>query len=254
MPADTTNAVTEVATRLGTLIDAHARDAGRQLGECLRPWLREGETLPDFTLVLQLPARMLRQAGQRLRRHRDELDEARDREREARFRRDQTASALHRQLVAIRRILTSAFGSRRAATLLGIAGKTARDSQTVLLLSQADSALERLRDPRKLAIPHPGWNFDPVAAGGVLEPLVAALSEARDQLDEIRQTRATRLEARNRARSEIARAVHCLVSILGGWFQLIRRTDLAKKVRLIQSVSGRAGNTDNRPTRREEPM
>lgn len=74
----------EAALRLGTLIDAHAREAGRQLGEQLSPSLRDGETLPDFTLVLELPARMVRQAGQRLRQCQAELDDARSLEAEAR--------------------------------------------------------------------------------------------------------------------------------------------------------------------------
>ncbi len=224
----------EAAARLGTLIDAHARDAGRQLGEWLRPWLRDGESLPDFTLVLQLPARMIRQGGQRLRERLDALGEARGREGEARFQRDQAASALRRKLVEIRRLLTSALGSRRTATLLDVEGKTARDTQPTLLLAQAGAFLRLLGDPRRLGISHAGGYFDPAAAAADLEPLAAALREACGQLDETLRTCAARLEAKDRARTELGRAVRCVVRILGGWLLLIRRADLADKLSSIR--------------------
>ncbi len=262
-----TNIVIEAASRLGTLIDAHAREAGRQLGERLRPWLRDGETLPDFTLVLRLPARMIRQGGRRLRERRNELDEARRDEREARFRRGQTASALRRKLVEIRRLLTSALGPKRTSKLLGIQRPTAHDSQTALLLSQADAFLTLLRDPRRLAIPRADCYFDPAAIVAALELLAAALSQARDRLDEIRRASAARLEARDRTRTELCRGVRNVVSILGGWLLLIRRTDLAEKLQLIdhpgragrtrpgkEPRSGKAGKTTNRSKRKEEPM
>ena len=63
MSAIETNLAIEAAVRLGTLIAAHARDVGRRLGDSLRRWLRHGEVLPDFTLVLELPARSVRHAA-----------------------------------------------------------------------------------------------------------------------------------------------------------------------------------------------
>ncbi len=235
----TTNLALEAATRLGTLIDAHARDAGRQLGEWLRPCLRRGETLPDFTLVLQLPARRIRQTGQRLRRSSKALDDATSHEGEARFRLDQTASALRRKLIEIRRLLTAAIGPRRAATLLGIEGRTARGTQPALLLSQAGAVSKLLRDPQKLAIPHAERFFDPAAVAGALEPLAAACREARDELEEVRRAKTARVEARDRARSELALAVRCVVRLLGGWLGLIRREDLSEKLGFIRRLTGR---------------
>ncbi len=235
MSAIGTNLVIEAAGRLGTLIDSHARDVGRQLGEWLHPWLRDGEILPDFTLVLQLPARMIRQAGQRLRARQDELDEARSHEGEALFWRDQTAAALHRKLVAIRQVLTSVFGAKRTAKLVGFGGKTARPSQGAFLLSQADAFLKSLRDPERPAIPETAYfDFDPASAAAELEPLVVACREAHDRLDEIRQARAARIEAKDRAQTELRHGVQSVVCVVGGWLALVRRLDLVEKLRLIR--------------------
>ena len=232
MSAIMTRIAIEAAVRLGTLMEAHAREAGRQLGEWLRPWLRDGEVLPDFTLVLQLPARMSAHAGQRLRESQKELDGSRSREGEARASRDLAASVLRRKLVEVRRQLTSVFGSR-TASLLGIEGKTAQASQPALLLSQAEAFLRVLRDPKRLPIPHPGY-FVPALAAAALEPLIASFREAYGDLDEIRQASAARLEARDQARTELDHGIHCVVSILGGWLELIRRAELAEKLRLVQ--------------------
>ena len=165
MSAIGTQLIVEAALRLGTLIDAHARDAGRQLGEWLRPWLGDRETLPDFRLVLELQGRMIRQASQDLRERQGQLDDARSREAAARYRRDQTASALRRKLVEIRRLLTSVLGPRRTAELAGIEGSTAQASQSALLLSQSQAFLKLLRDPRRLAVPQTGWYIDPRRGG-----------------------------------------------------------------------------------------
>ncbi len=244
-----TKLATEAAARLGTLIDAHAQDAGRQLGEWLRPCLRPGETLPDFSLALQLPARRIRGAEQRLRRDLEELDDATSHEGEARFRRDQTASALCRKLIEIRRLLVAVLGPRRAATLLGIEGRTARGTQPALLLSQAGAFLRLLRDPQKLATPHADVHFDPAAVAGALEPLVAACREARGELDEVHRANAARVAARDRARSELVFAVRCVVRLLGGWLLLIRRADLTEKLRPIERlIRGRQS------ARKEVPM
>ncbi len=235
MPTIGMNFAIEAAARLGTLIDAHGRDAGRQLGEWLRPWLRDDETLPDFSLVLELPARMIRHAGQSLRDDRRELEEARRLEGEARFQRDQAATALRRKLVESRRLLTSVLGPRHAAKLLGLAGKTARAAQPALLLSQTTAFLCLLGDPRRLALTRADHYLDPVATAAALEPLAAACRQACDHLDEICQVSAARLAARDRASAELWRAVQGVVRLLGGWLQLVGRSDLAEKLRRITS-------------------
>ncbi len=247
-----TKLAVEAAVRLGTLIDAHARDAGRQLGEWLRPWLREGEVLPDFTLVLQLPARMIRHAGHRLRESQQQLDESRSRESETRLRRDDAAAALRRELVRTRWLLTGVFGTRRTAVVLGIEGETAHASQHALLLSQAESFLKLFRDPKGLAVPR-AFSVDPVWAATTLEPLIVAFREAYGRLDEIQQASAARLEAKNRTWSELEGSFRCVVSILSGWLGLIRRPDLAAKLRLIQRGDMKAGKAKNR-SRKEVPM
>jgi hypothetical protein len=232
MSAIMTKTASEAALRLGTLIEAHARDAGRQLGEWLRPWLREGEVLPDFTLVLLLPARMIGHAGKRLRESQRELDESRSQENEARVSRDLAASALRRKLVEVRRHLTAVFGSRRSAALLGIEGTTAKASQSALLLSQAEAFLRLLHDRKRLVVSNAG-PFVPASAAATLEPLSLAFHEARNRLDEIRRASAARLETRDQARIDLERGLHCVACILGGWLDLIRRADLAEKLRLV---------------------
>lgn len=197
------------------------------------PLAAEGEVLPDFMLVLQLPARMVRDAGHRLRESQNELGESRSREGEAQISRDLTASVLRRKLVEIRRLLTAVFGPQRSATLLGIEGKTAKTWQSALLLSQADAFLRALRDPRRLAVPRTVC-FDPASTASTLEPPLAAFRDAYGHLGEVRRASAARLEARDQARAELDRAVHCVVPILSGWLGLIRRADLVEKLRLIQ--------------------
>lgn len=228
MSAILTNVALEAAVRLGTLIESHARDAGRQLGEWLRPWLEEGEDLPDFTLVLQLPARMIRHAGLRLRQSQKELDESRSEEGEAQVSRDQTASVLRRKLVEVRRYMTSVFGPRHTATLLGIEGKTAQASQPALLLSQAEATAKLLRDPKRLAIPQTA-HFNPAAAAAALEPRMVAFRAAHGCLNALRQASAARLD----------RGLRCVVPILSGWLGLIRRAELTEKLRHVQ----RSGKT-----------
>ncbi len=200
------------------------------------PLAARRETLPDFALVLELPARMIRQAARSLRGRQGELDDARSHAAAARYRRDQTAAALRRKLVEIRRLLTSALGPRRTAELAGIEGSTAKESQPALLLSQSQAFLKLLRDPRRLAIPPAGCYFDPTAAAGALEPLAAACREARARLDEIRDASAPALEARDRARIELDRGVRCVAGMLGGWLLLIRRADLAEKLRAVRRL------------------
>ena len=229
MSAIMTKTSIEAAQLLRTLIESHARDHGRQLGEWLRPGLREGETLPDFDLVLQLPARMLDQACHHLQECEDKLDESKSHEDEALHWRNHTASQLRRKLVEVRRFLTAACGPR-AGKLLGISGKTALASQPALLVSQAESVLRVLREPKRLSIPSGGC-FDPAAAAAGLEPMLDAGRKAVGQLDEKRQASAVRREARDRAVSDLWRAGHGVASIVVGWFSLIRRMDLVGKLR-----------------------
>ncbi len=234
MPAIATKLVIESASHLGILIDAHARDIGRQLGDWLRSQLRDDETLPDFTLVLELPARRIRQIRQYLCECHNELDEAQSKEYEARFWRDQTASALRRKLVQVRRLLTSVLGSQRTAKLLGIKGRTAHDSQHPLLLSQADAFLKLLRDPQRLAIKPALHYFDPAAVAADIAPHADACRQACGQLDEMCEASAYRRAARNSAQTELECAVQSLASVLSGFLLLTGRTDLAKKLYPIQ--------------------
>ena len=233
MPTVKVQDLVEAATRLGTLIDAHAREAGRQLGDGLRPWLREGETLPDFALALELPARGIRRAGERLRRRQRQLEDSRDQERQARFRQRQTASALSRKLVEIRRLLTSKLGPRRAAGLAGIEGKTARACQPARLLVQADAFLELLRDPRRSATLRRYRVFDPAGLAAALEPLATACRAAGDDVDRACQEIADNSGARDRARAELERVLPSVVDGLCGWLRLIGRADLAQKLRRL---------------------
>lgn len=223
------------AARLENLIDTHASDAGRRLGEWFRPGLRDGETLPDFALVLRLSARMIGAGGRHLFERQNALEDARAREDEARFERDQAASTLRRKLVELRRMLVLMHGPRRAAKLLGIEGRTAHRSQHALLVTQAEGFLKLLCDPKRPAVGRAGaLSFDPAHAAGELEPAVAELRTALRRCDQVRRTGATRRAAKDRAAAELERAVRCVVFLARGCLLLIRRSDLAEKVRMIQ--------------------
>lgn len=224
----------KAASNLKAMIDAHAADAGRRLGNTLRPWLRDGETLPDFALALQLPARMIEARARQLVERRDELDGAKNDEEDARLARDHAASALRRKLVEIRRMMIVPLGPQRAAAALGIKGKTAHPSQHALLLSQAEAALKVLGDPGKLKIPPTAAGaFDPVTVVGELEPMVAALRASLVRFDEVRRQRAFRREMKDNALNDLGTAVRALVLLFRGCFLLIGRKDLAAKIREV---------------------
>jgi hypothetical protein len=257
MSAIMTKTFVEAAVRLGVLIESHAREAGRELGEKLRPWLREGEVLPDFSLVLQLPARMVEQAGTRLHECQDGLDQSMAQEGEARTSRDQKASMLRKDLVELRKLFSAVFGSQRAAKVLGIDIKTADASQHELLLSQAEAVLKALGEPLRLASPA-HFHVEPASAAEALEPLVAASREACCHLDGVRRASATRREARDHARAHLGRGVHAVVSIFGGWLDLVRRPDLAKRLHRLQrrysAENAKNARKAKKTERKEVPM
>lgn len=237
MATTATRAAVTTAARLENLIDAHAPDAGRRLGEWFRPALRDGETLPDFALVLRLSARLVGLGGRRLFERQNALEDAGAQEAEARFERDKAASALRRKLVELRRLLSSMHGPRRAATLLGIEGETALQTQHARLLEHAEAFLRLLRDPeRPAAARTDAFLFEPAVAAGEIEPLHAELGAALRRCDEVRRTGAARREARERAWVELGRAVRCVVFLCRGCLALIRRGDLAEKIRRIQQT------------------
>ena len=128
------------------------------LAEVMRPFLAEGETLPDLELAQRLLGRALEHHWRRL----ESADQARTRaaERACRLAGERAAArtALYRRVVDLRRILRGVFGDNACRRQLGIAGDTSRD--LVLLPRQARHAVERLADLSRHG-PLPPASFEP---------------------------------------------------------------------------------------------
>ncbi len=123
------------------------------IAERYAPRLKSGETLPDFTLPLELAVRDVQVALAHLIELDDEVDYAWV---EHHFlkqdRRDLVRQQLHPRAVAVRGAIDLAFGRERGAYLHGMKGRTRRRPEN--LQNQLRRTIHRLTDPnRKLPTP-----------------------------------------------------------------------------------------------------
>lgn len=244
MSSSTTKKAVHGVARLCPLIEANAQDVGRQLGEYVQPMLCPGETAPDFTLVLDLPARLLRDNARRLHESQAKLDEAEKKNVEARSERDRAAVALRQEVVGIRRLLAAVYGPQHGATVLGIDGATAHTSQTEALLSQAESVLEGLRDPKRVTRTSSQLGaFDADLAAETIESPAARLRDAHRRLAELRHGISALRELRNDAFLQLDHSIDCSMSILRGFFSLVHRPDLAHRLAPADRKRNKSGKS-----------
>ena len=115
------------ARALRASIDAFKTDVAEGLGQRLAPELIEGETLPDFSLSLDLLARSVESSLERLRAAEHQLI---DRGIElAKVRRESEKLARHEiypRVVLVRRLIDTQFGKEDGRRVHGMAGKTLR--------------------------------------------------------------------------------------------------------------------------------
>ncbi|MCP3963924.1 MAG: hypothetical protein GY719_39310 [bacterium] len=118
------------------------------LRESLAPGLREGETLPDHEISLELIGRSVERAFDRLMKLDDEYDETKNQLTATRREvKRLVRKELYPQAVSVRRAIDSAFGKPRGALIHTFTGRTPRVPDR--LTTHVQRALTRLRDPKR---------------------------------------------------------------------------------------------------------
>lgn len=211
---------------------AHVQEVLPALGERLTPFLREGETLPDFGLVQGLVGRLLDDVRTRLveaeKLHLDELDQ----DLGPRFELRQLVSTVRSKLMAIRRIGEGLFGLERSAEIVPVEGPTAENPEA--LWRQAELTVSRLRKP-DLASPSVALDavdFVPSQVADELETDVTALRQSLDAVGLERRKAESTLSARDQMVGESDLVLRGSVRLLTGYFLLAGRPDLARRIRL----------------------
>ncbi len=216
----------EAAKHLWYAVEAHGELAVKGLEKRMAAVLEEGEPMPGVRHFLDVLCRMVVGAS-------EELDAA-DSERwtgtlavqSQRSRRNPLFLELRQKIVDLRDSLKGLYGARLAGVILGIKGRTPRGFEE--LLYYAGWLEQRLRT---IELP-PGkvnMGLDPVGWADELKPLVEALSESLDRVEDGGRGEEWAVVARNRKIGEfdadlgpITRLVES-VYLLGGQTELSRR-------------------------------
>jgi hypothetical protein len=207
--------------------ETQAEAAGAALGKLLEPHLAEGESLPNFALVLTLISRALDASKTRMvdadAAHEAELGD----DEPVRRARDESAQALSDRIVELREVLTGVYGAATAGAVFS--GPTPVDP-VVLSRFAGEGATQLAR----IKLPAPrikGATLD-------IAETVSALQEHRAALDaqlkgvarELREAQAT-LDAKNQAMAAHDELFSSAATILTGLLRLSGKAELATKVR-----------------------
>jgi hypothetical protein len=219
----------------------HAQQVGERLQTNLAAVVEDGETLPDLTHLQLLVARLLERRLDALvaadESHLEELDDDPD----IRRCRDEAATELYDQVVAVRGLVRAALGADGETQVLGLEGPTARDPLT--LHRQGERMLRRLREPeatRLTASLLPSAGLD---LGGVPVQLEIRLGNLRDAISDVDRevlesstTQLGKYEAVE-AYDEVARGV---AELLRGGCRLADFPEFADRIRLTLPSRRRA--------------
>ncbi|MCP3958421.1 MAG: hypothetical protein GY719_11260 [bacterium] len=208
-----------------------ARSTARALAKLLTPELEDGRPLPDLLYLQQLAARALERRWHRL----HDADEARHDALADRHAvivtRDEQVGLLYRELVDLRSILRGRFGAARSKNFIGLRGHTSRDPTAIL--TQADRAVTRLRDPER---PLPSSKIPVTNAARarwavpVAEAADALRATARHVVAAIKNADLARRE-RKLALAEFNRVFVLIAGWFEGLYRLAGREDRAELVR-----------------------
>ncbi len=178
---------------LRSSVDVYKEKVATGLGQRLAPELAEGEVLPDFGLSLELLARSVESALERLRVAETEyLDRATDSAVTRRKSEKLARGELHPRVVAVRRLIESQCGRKEGRQIHGMKGRTLRKPG-------------RLHDQMR----HLAWALE-AGRGELPAPLLESVASKREQwLGEIkpgyqRLTRLIEEQARLQARENLA--------------------------------------------------
>lgn len=183
-------------------------EAAAGLAERMTPVLRDGESVPDHALSLELAGRSLELAL-------DELLEAEDRYQRLRADYYLLRKACERfarrevnpPTVDVRRSIDSVFGKLEGRRLHGIEGRVRR--KPLRLRFQLDSMMLRLRD-RSAPLPEPraaGFRGDRDVWRRQIEPLYKELVRRTDELESVKIDRDDRRLERQRAMDRFDRVL-----------------------------------------------
>ncbi len=194
----------------------------------LLPFLREGESMPDFNLVQALINRsLLFQVGQlgKINRsnHLTGVDGTR-----TRLRRDQAIEKCYRLLLSLRDVVEGSYGTEGMLTYLDIRGTTPRQPQE--LSDQVTMAIQGLEDPqkfpptRKTTLHREEWLAD--LRAGLLE-----LDEAIYEYDTELSDRNTTLALRKQLRQKFDLNYRGFLRILEGLYMVAEEPGLVERLR-----------------------
>lgn len=210
--------------------EAHAAKVSEAFGKIVGGHVEGKEKVPDLGLALQLVARALRAANERLL----TADDAHQRElsddAEPRERRDEAVTELIAEVVGIRSTIQAVFGPA-GLRLVGLSGPTPTDAAAIE--PHARRLLAALKDP-DLTWPKPlkkGVKVDTSSWASDLEgPLETLSSSLRDVAREAREAQAT-LSAKNAALAHNDDLFARSATFISAALRLVGEDDLAARVR-----------------------
>lgn len=216
--------------RVVSLAEMNAEEGGAKLSGLTSEVIEPEETMPDWTLVIVLIARLIRKRLQALvELDVDHFNKLLD---DAGFRedRDRLSEELRAILVAIRRAAEAVFGPIKSARMIATDGATPRVGDT--LLDQADHATANLSDP-DLEVPASVVAGVPQPdTGKWVEAIVEAadkLRAVRDQIEDVRREAERKLGLKNEAFDELDRVLSYGRRVLSGLFYLARMGDIGAR-------------------------
>ncbi len=221
-----------VAGALCAAVTAWGEEVTPALDQRVTPFLEDGETGLDFSLLQEVLERMVAASLEEM----IEADKAHVDERAGdgayRTWRDAAVAALRRKLIEIRAIATGLYGPQRSREILAVQGRIA--SQPDLLWRQGEHTLARLKRP-ELELPAAttaAIRFDPRRLANELKPLVEDLRRAIKTIELERRSAEVTLAVKQEAMAEHDRLMSACGRILSGLHLLAGRPDLARRIRV----------------------
>lgn len=228
--------------------ETHAESTQNALVGILQPFLKKGESMPDFAAAMRLSCRALAAA----RDHMVQCDQAHETEladdAEVREARDEAYGVLYAQLVEVREILGGAYGSGTVNKVL--AGATPQDP--VMLSRYAGEVASKLDDVKLPAPRVKGAKLDTAELAGSIRANRAELDKHLEAVQrEFREAQVT-LDAKNQASTAYDNMFTAVANGLTGTLRLAGKTELAAKIRPSTRRPGQtaeeAGDPSSSPT------
>lgn len=240
--------------KITSLAEKNAAEGGVRLGVLTSELVTPEETMPDWSLVIMLIARLITHRMQAVLAldvdHFNKLlDDAGLREE-----RDRLNQELRSLLVIIRRAAEAVFGKTKSAQLIATDGETPRMGDT--LIDQADHAVKNLSDPG-LEIP------ESVVAGlsppsvqewiEAIVPVADKLRNVRTSIEAIRREAERKVGLKSKAFDDLDFVLSHGRQTLRGLFFLARMDDIASRFSVRRRSQQGPTPRDERPNSASPP-